>query len=58
MQRAAVDEIRYARRCYASAFAGTTFTAGPIAELATHDATPINPIRLANGTLVDARAAA
>jgi hypothetical protein len=52
---AALDEIRHARRCYAiaSAFAGKTLTAGRIAELATPDATPIDPIRLASGTLVD-----
>ena len=52
---AALDEIRHARRCYAiaSAFAGKTLTAGRIAELATPDATPIDPIRLAIGTLVD-----
>jgi hypothetical protein len=52
---AALDEIRHARRCYAiaSAFAGKPLTAGPIAELAAPDATPIDPIRLAIGTLVD-----
>jgi hypothetical protein len=52
---AALDEIRHARRCYAiaSAFAGKTLTAGPIAELACPDTTPIDPIRLAIGTLVD-----
>lgn len=52
---AALDEIRHARRCYAiaSAFTGKTLTAGPIAELAHPDPTPIDPIRLAIGTLVD-----
>lgn len=52
---AALDEIRHARRCYAiaSAFAGKALSAGAITELVRPDAAPIDPIRLAVGTLVD-----
>jgi hypothetical protein len=52
---AALDEIRHARRCFAiaSAYAGTAISAGPIAELQKVEATTIDPIRLAIGTLVD-----
>lgn len=53
--RAALDELRHARRCYAmaSAFAGTSLTAGPIPELARGARTPVDLVRLAVGSLVD-----
>ncbi|MGN6110318.1 MAG: ferritin-like domain-containing protein, partial [Kofleriaceae bacterium] len=52
---AALDEIRHARRCFAiaSAYAGTAISAGPITELQKVEASTIDPIRLAIGTLVD-----
>ncbi|HUQ07774.1 MAG TPA: ferritin-like domain-containing protein, partial [Kofleriaceae bacterium] len=53
---AALDELRHARRCFAmaNAYAGTSYTAGPIVELATPDrTTPIDHVRLAVGSLVD-----
>lgn len=55
--RAALDEIRHARRCYAlaSAFADASVGAGPIAALAepAADRAPIDLVRLAVGSLVD-----
>jgi hypothetical protein len=56
--RAALDEIRHARRCFAlaGAFAGTPVGAGPIAALAqpaAADRAPIDLVRLAVGSLVD-----
>lgn len=52
---AALDEIRHARRGFAiaSAYAGEPLAAGPIAELVKPDASEIDFIRLAIGTLVD-----
>jgi hypothetical protein len=57
--RAALDEVRHARRCYAlaSAYAGTPLGAGPIAALAQPtsggDRAAIDLVRLAVGSLVD-----
>jgi hypothetical protein len=53
--RAALDEIRHARRCYAfaSAYAGEAWTAGPIVELRAQGERPIDLVRLAVGSLVD-----
>jgi hypothetical protein len=58
--RAALDEIRHARRCYAlaSAFAGGPLGAGPILALAqppdpASDRPAIDLVRLAVGSLVD-----
>jgi hypothetical protein len=53
--RAALDEIRHARRGFAiaSAYGGEAVAAGPIAELRTLDGSEIDFIRLAIGTLVD-----
>jgi len=52
---AALDEIRHARRCFAlaSAYGATPWTAGPIAELVHTDASSIDRVRLAVGSLVD-----
>lgn len=52
---AALDELRHARRCYAlaSAYAGTTWTAGSITALGHGDQTPVDFTRLAVGSLVD-----
>ena len=56
---AALDEIRHARRGFAiaSAYGGESYSAGPIAELRTLDASEIDFIRLAIGTLIDGCAA-
>jgi hypothetical protein len=53
--RAALDEIRHARACFAvvHALTGVRQTAGPILALATSDPQPIDLIRLAIGSLVD-----
>jgi hypothetical protein len=55
--RAALDEIKHARRCFAfaRAFGGEAETAGPIAELAQPErgGAPIDLVRLAIGSLVD-----
>ena len=52
---AALDEIRHARRGFAiaSAYGGAAVSAGPIAELRTPDASEIDFVRLAVGTLID-----
>jgi hypothetical protein len=52
---AALDEIRHARRGFAiaSAYGGELFSAGPIAELRTLEASEIDFVRLAIGTLID-----
>jgi hypothetical protein len=52
---AALDEIRHARRGFAiaSAYGGAAVSAGPIAELRTPDASEIDFVRLALGTLID-----
>ena len=53
--RAALDEIRHARACFAivHALTGVRESAGPIAELAAPAAEPIDHVRLAIGSLVD-----
>lgn len=53
--RAALDEIRHARRGFAiaSAYAGEPVSAGAIAELRATDASEIDFVRLAIGTLID-----
>jgi hypothetical protein len=54
--RAALDEIRHARRCFAlaGAFAGHTRSAGAIAALATpSERAVIDHVRLAIGSLID-----
>jgi len=52
---AALDEIRHARRGFAiaSAYAGESCSAGAIAELRTLEASEIDFVRLAIGTLID-----
>jgi hypothetical protein len=53
--RAALDEIKHARRCFAiaRAYGGETWTAGPIAGLGRGDGRAIDLVRLAVGSLVD-----
>jgi hypothetical protein len=53
---AALDELRHTRRCFAmaNAYAGESWTAGPIAELATGGrGAAVDHVRLAVGSLVD-----
>lgn len=53
--RAALDEVRHAKRCFAiaSALSGELHCAGPLAELAHADSHAIDHTRLAIGSLVD-----